>query len=430
MPSTSNQRLFRKTALERLSSPEQLDQLVVISDPMGWLALTTLLVLLALIVAWGFLGRIPEQVDGKGILISQGGKVMAAMSPSAGEISRLLVAQDASVRKGQPLAIIEQTALSQHYREQQQVLKDREAAKAETVADFDQENPLREENFSEQIDEQHQIIAAATQRAEYLKDALVQREGLAKSGVLPLDKLEATRADYNRTLQDIAAARVRILEIHAQTMRFQSRHKSDMRRIDQSIEAARRQVANLATQLQQDSRVLAPVAGRVTELDVFPGEIVASGVPVANIATTGNAQQAIIYVPTADGKRVTRGMTVRVAPSTVKKEVHGTIIGTVTRVSEFPATEQGMMAVLQNQRLVSAYSRQGAPYAARVELEADPHTVSGLKWTSGAGPAIRITAGTTVAAQITVAQKPPVDLIIPFVRKHTGIGFLNLPSMR
>ena len=76
MAGDSNRQIFRQAALDRLSSPEQLDRLVAISDPLGWLALTTLMTLLAAIVAWGVFGKIPEQVTGKGILVSAGGRVL------------------------------------------------------------------------------------------------------------------------------------------------------------------------------------------------------------------------------------------------------------------------------------------------------------------------------------------------------------------
>ena len=39
--------IFRKVALERLSSPEQLDQLMQVTSPKGWLALAGLGALLA-----------------------------------------------------------------------------------------------------------------------------------------------------------------------------------------------------------------------------------------------------------------------------------------------------------------------------------------------------------------------------------------------
>ena len=62
-------RLFRKVALERLSSPEQLDQLMRITSPVGWVALLALGVLLACGVLWGIWGSIPTKVKGSGILM-------------------------------------------------------------------------------------------------------------------------------------------------------------------------------------------------------------------------------------------------------------------------------------------------------------------------------------------------------------------------
>lgn len=77
--------LFRRTALEQLSSPEQLDQRMHVTQPMGWLALLALgLVLLAAIV-WGVFGRLPVQVEGQGILLSRGG-VHDVVAPAAGQV--------------------------------------------------------------------------------------------------------------------------------------------------------------------------------------------------------------------------------------------------------------------------------------------------------------------------------------------------------
>ncbi len=63
------QRLFRKESLERLSSPERLDQLMQVVRPMDWLPLATLGVLVLLTVIWSIFGRIPITVSGRGILI-------------------------------------------------------------------------------------------------------------------------------------------------------------------------------------------------------------------------------------------------------------------------------------------------------------------------------------------------------------------------
>lgn len=52
-------KLFRKAALEKLSSPEELDQLMQVTTPRAWLALIGVIALMAIGVAIGLLGKIP-----------------------------------------------------------------------------------------------------------------------------------------------------------------------------------------------------------------------------------------------------------------------------------------------------------------------------------------------------------------------------------
>jgi len=65
--------IFREKALAKLSSPEQLDQLIIITDSKGWIALlaTGLIVISSLI--WAFTAHLPVIIGGSGILVAQGG---------------------------------------------------------------------------------------------------------------------------------------------------------------------------------------------------------------------------------------------------------------------------------------------------------------------------------------------------------------------
>ncbi|MEM8501652.1 MAG: hypothetical protein AAF716_00695 [Cyanobacteria bacterium P01_D01_bin.1] len=64
-----NDSIFRKEAIERLSSPEQLDQLMRIVSPRSWLPLAALGGLLACGLVWSFVGRIPVTTTGRGALV-------------------------------------------------------------------------------------------------------------------------------------------------------------------------------------------------------------------------------------------------------------------------------------------------------------------------------------------------------------------------
>ena len=95
--------LYRPEALERLSSPEQLDRLVQVTSPMGWLALLTTALLLFAVVIWGFLGRLPLTVKGPGVLLRQGGLSTVPVMAS-GQLVEVLVETGDVVSKGQVLA--------------------------------------------------------------------------------------------------------------------------------------------------------------------------------------------------------------------------------------------------------------------------------------------------------------------------------------
>jgi hypothetical protein len=97
--------MFRKEALEKLSSPEQLDQLLRVTSPRGWLALLGLGGLIAAIVAWSFLGSIPSTVSGNGILI-RGTGVQVVEVPRSGRISRLFVNPGDAIQLNQVIATL------------------------------------------------------------------------------------------------------------------------------------------------------------------------------------------------------------------------------------------------------------------------------------------------------------------------------------
>lgn len=73
MPDSTNDHqsstLFRQEALERLSSPERLDQLMQIINPRSWLPLGAAALVISVAIGWSILGRIPIHGIGEGILV-------------------------------------------------------------------------------------------------------------------------------------------------------------------------------------------------------------------------------------------------------------------------------------------------------------------------------------------------------------------------
>ena len=106
---TQNQ-LFRKEALEKVATPEQLDQLIRITSPQRWFSLFAVGSLVAAGLAWSILGRIPIAVTGKGVLIYPN-KVVTVQASNPGRILELNVEVGDTVKKGQILATIDQSEL-------------------------------------------------------------------------------------------------------------------------------------------------------------------------------------------------------------------------------------------------------------------------------------------------------------------------------
>src|SRR4051812_45782504 len=97
--------MFRKEALEKLSSPEQLDQLLKVTSPRGWLALLGLGLLVGAIIIWSIFGSIPSTIKGEGLLI-RGDAVQLVDTPRAGRVSKIAVNAGANIQPNQLIATV------------------------------------------------------------------------------------------------------------------------------------------------------------------------------------------------------------------------------------------------------------------------------------------------------------------------------------
>lgn len=101
------QGLFREASLERLASPEQLDQRIQVTSPRGWLALVAIGSILISAIVWGFLGSIPTKIQGHGIFLNNGG-IFSLQHHTTGQISDIRVKVGEEVKKGDIVARVEQ----------------------------------------------------------------------------------------------------------------------------------------------------------------------------------------------------------------------------------------------------------------------------------------------------------------------------------
>jgi HlyD family secretion protein len=108
----ASKRIFRDAALERLNSPEQLDQRIgVIPPAMRLLAASTAVMIVAALV-WAVFGSVPTRVIGRGVLIADKEGNYAISPISSGLVLEMLVKTGDYVDAGAGIARIEQKLMS------------------------------------------------------------------------------------------------------------------------------------------------------------------------------------------------------------------------------------------------------------------------------------------------------------------------------
>ncbi len=412
--------IFRQAALERLSSPEQLDRLLTLTSPRSWLALIALWAMLIVIVIWGIFGSLPTRVQGNGILISQGGRIFDAMSQANGMLLAVTVSVDDLVKKGQVIAKIDQTNLQHKYEHAKIVLQERKQEHVQLKKAFAQEFRIKKNNLKKQRESLIKLILAAQERLKFQQKTLELMEN--KTGYISRLDVEQLKEKYHATSQQILRSENEILKLEADKIDLKHRHQQELTRSKQRLNEAKRKVSELALELSRSKQVLSPADGSVTEIKAAVGSVIQVGSPIISLESASDNLQLVLYIPPTHGKKIKSGMEVRIAPAPVKKEEFGTLVGEVVEISEFPMTSSGMASVLQNENLVKQFSRQGPPYAARVNLIPDSQAPSKYKWSSGVGPYMTLTSGTLASAEVTIKEQAPISLIIPYFREYTGIG--------
>lgn len=98
--------LFRQTAVDRLTSPDQLDRLMRVTSPKGWVALLAVAALIVAGIAWSILGTLTTTVRAAGVLVRGSGTYNITASAD-GRIAAINAARGDIVRPGQTVAMVE-----------------------------------------------------------------------------------------------------------------------------------------------------------------------------------------------------------------------------------------------------------------------------------------------------------------------------------
>jgi HlyD family secretion protein len=407
---------YRKAALEQLGSPERLNELIAVTRPTAWVALLVVAVILAGVVTWSVIGRLPTHVAGNGILLAEDGRLIEVNARGNGILRSLNVRVGDQVEAGQVVGEIGQADTERELRAARETvterLRDLERASVIGV----QEANARRESITRQREALDLRFQLGQQREQTLRQRLRQTEALFRDRIVTQGEVLALQQELAAILQEISNAASERARLGAEEIELGRTAEQRAREAELALAEARRRANALEEGLQEATRLLAPVSGQVTELRALQGALMRDGQAVLTIENRGTGLNAVAFVGATNGKRISPGMSVRVAPSTVRREEFGTLVGRVVSVSDFPVSFEAIRVLVQNDELARSFMDRGPPHQVIVSLERDGNTASGYRWTSSRGVGVVLSSGTTLNADITVELRRPIDMVIPALR--------------
>ncbi len=416
-------KVFRKVSIDRLSSPEQLDQIMQVTTPRGWIALATICALLSGTVVWGFYGSVPTNVRAMGVLIKSGG-VYDIVPRAGGLIADVAVRPGDVVNAGQVLARVDQPLLIDQIKKARLNLAELRSRHRQLQAYGSMDTALQTDLAVQQRRDLEQSIRGTTEQIAWLDEKIANQSRLLNEGLITKQVLLSSRQQLQTAEEHVEQLRHELKQIDIRTLARENQRRQEMLAGELQIAAATHEIERLEDQLRLISEVTSPYTGRILEVMAEAGSIVGEGRAIMRLDLVGDHIQeleAVLYISATDGKKVRDGMDVQISPATVPREEHGYMEAVVSRVSDFPATPEAMVRVLKNQQLVGVLSGGGAPYETYASLKLDSRTVSGFKWSSSSGPPTRIQSGTICSATITVASHRPAEMVLPILKRFLGV---------
>ncbi|MEE3314659.1 MAG: NHLP bacteriocin system secretion protein [Treponema sp.] len=417
--------LFRKSVLDRMSSPEQLDQTMKVIKPGVWIVMLFIGILISAVIVWGFIGSIPEKVQGQGVLLNSSSYVSLKYSAS-GIVKNVFVYRGDSVVKNQVIARIERSDLLGELHLTEHKIQNLKKIYNSTK-DFSSKNvDLTAEMLTKSEKDLHTQLNTLTLKVQEAERQVKEMAKLYKDGLITLNNYTAARNELMQVKAEKIDAESKLMEVGLNKLKSKSETERELMNLENQINEAERQLVVQRSNYDEVTKVVSSVTGVISEMVVGKGDFISAGATIAMIDTSAAADsilEAHVYVPAAEGKRITNGMNIAISPTTFKQEEYGYIRGIVTEVSEYPVSSSYLLGVLENESLVKTFSEIQNPVEVIARLLPDQSTASGFNWSSSRGPDERVSPGTMCSASVTVKDNHPIEILIPTVKKKIfGIG--------
>lgn len=419
---STNKEIYRKAALDRLSSPEQLDTLVRVIPANAWFALSALGLLVTVVLVWSWIGSIPTTVNSPGIIMSQSGLVTVSGN-AAGRLTEMFVGYGDEVQIDDQIAKMAQPDLAMELSKAEAQLGELKARKEALVALHSRADRLTNVALAKKRDALDSELKAALENARVNKELADDRHDLFDQKVIPKTSyLESVRQQSEAELR-AASVRSEIKELDVSKIESERRNWAETVDLETQINNAERTIDGLKETMKRNEVIVSPFAGRIVELKSGVGSLIAVGDPLVTLeeeTDIAERLQVLVYPTTADGKQIKPGMEARITPTTVKREESGFMLGEVVFVSDYTVSRDSMIQELQTKSLVEQFVAPAPPIEVRVRLLTRPDGED-FVWSSEANEPPTISSGTLAEVEVVVKRQPPITLVIPVLKKTLGL---------
>lgn len=369
----------RKELLQNVYSYHQADETLKVAQPSAWLFLGSVFVLLAGIIIWSFVGKIPTEVMGKTIAVHPDSLFMV-QSKNNGIVNTINVKEGDVVPRGALLGTLNNTT-------QQSTIY--------------QINSEREKLQS--LNEEIKLILS-----NYEVRARLFEEGLVAKTVVDNTKIELINKQIERdNVRNTIFKLISDLEMTSQYWEKTISKDIDNPKTYEDLTRIKNRLSNF----------YASEEVKILEILVKPQEHVEVGQQLFWVQSIKKTKSPLVFytgIPLEDGNKTKIGMTVYIELQNVNNQEYGKLIAKISDVYPYAISEKELLTIIKNPQIARYLTNEGKPISlATAEALSDPNTISGYKWTSKSGPPFKISAGTVGSAAITVDEQPPISYLIP-----------------
>ena len=409
-----------KEVVNRIETPDQLDEFLRFKSTKSWLALASMTGIVTLAVIWGIFGEVQTKVEGTAILLSEGG-LFQIVAKESGHLQECKVRSGDIIQKKQIVAVVSNPQLENQISIKQAEIDSIRASRFKQSQLILAKTDAQKRVFETQRLQLIQRKVFIERRLRALDERVRTYEELLKEGAATRQAYLNAKLEYEKAVEEGATVDTELNEAILKRRELEATVHDQLFQLKFKLSLAEGELNALQKKMDLTTSIRSDFHGRVIEVLARQGQRVQEGQPIVTCDRALTELEVEIFVPAAEGKKILPGMTIQVAPSTVQREEYGFMTGKVSSVDIFPISRDALLSWLKNDKLVDSVMQKGPLLSVLGSLDRDPSTKSGFHWSSLKGADVELTAGTMGTAEVVVSKQPPAALVLPAIKKWLGI---------